>query len=165
MPVTESIATSELISIAIGRWGVATAPAVLRTLLGSCVGVIIHDRTARAGGLAHIVLPDSRGQAEHPGKYADTAIPGMLADLEKLVRGKPRSRWVAKMMGGAAMFQANGAVTIGQRNHEAVEAILSKLGIPIIARDVGGEAGRRVTLDVETGIATIRIPGGADYGL
>ena len=30
--------------------------------------------SARLGGLAHVVLPDSRGTLEQPGKYADTAI-------------------------------------------------------------------------------------------
>ena len=78
---------SEIVSVPMGRWAVAAAPSQIRTLLGSCVGVVLHDRAARIGGVAHIVLPDSRGAADHPGKYADTAIPALIADLDRL-RGR-----------------------------------------------------------------------------
>ena len=73
-----------------GQWAVAAAPAKIRTLLGSCVGVVLYDRVAKLGGLAHIVLPSSRGVIDHPGKYADTAIPGMIADLDRRLEGKAR---------------------------------------------------------------------------
>ncbi len=56
--------------------------------LGSCVGVILHDRVARLGGLAHIVLPDSRGSTDHPGKFADTAIPAMIGEIERTASGQ-----------------------------------------------------------------------------
>ena len=46
-----------VIAVAIGQWAVAAAPAKIRTLLGSCVGVVLYDRTAKLGGVAHIVLP------------------------------------------------------------------------------------------------------------
>ncbi|WP_435018268.1 chemotaxis protein CheD [Tundrisphaera sp. TA3] len=153
----------EIVSVTIGRWGVSTAPGLIRTLLGSCAGVILHDRAARLGGVAHIVLPDSRGATDQPGKFADTAIPGLIADLERLLGRRSRGRLAAKVVGGASMFQTGPALNIGRMNQDAVETILSDLGIPVLARDVGGGAGRRLTLDVATGIVTIRVPGGEDY--
>jgi chemotaxis protein CheD len=149
-----------------GRWAVAAAPRQIRALLGSCVGVVLYDRVARLGGVAHIVLPDSRGEPDHPGKYADTAIPGMIADLERLLgRGPISGRLSAKVCGGASMFQAGQTMNIGRMNAEAVERVLGALKIPIVARDLGGDAGRRLTLDTVTGVAVIRIPGGAEYNL
>ena len=62
-------------------------------------------------------------------------------------------------------IQENSGLNIGRRNHEAIEQILNELTIPIIARDVGGTTGRRLTLDTTSGIVTIRIPGGTDYEL
>ena len=56
-------------------------------------------------------------------------------------------------------------LNIGQRNQEAIEQILAALAIPIMARDVGGTTGRRLTLDTASGIVTIKVPGGADYEL
>jgi chemotaxis protein CheD len=159
------------ISVAIGQWVVAAAPVRIRTLLGSCVGVVLYHRAARLGGLAHIVLPRACGAVDHPGKYADMAIPTMLAEFNRQLEGKLRSRLTAKLVGGANMFQVdataqeNSGLNIGQRNQEAVEQILNELTIPILARDMGGASGRRVTLDTSSGIVTIKVPGGVDYEL
>jgi chemotaxis protein CheD len=166
---TNASGSSTLISVAIGKWAVAAAPVKLRTLLGSCVGVILHDRVARLGGLAHIVLPDSRGSTDHLGKFADTAIPALIFDMERQVQVKSRSRLVAKLVGGANMFsnsgKANPAMNVGQMNQQAVERILEELRIPILARDLGGGSGRHLTLDTASGIVAIKVPGGADYEL
>ena len=168
---TDSVDSPAIIAVAIGQWAVAGAPTKIRTLLGSCVGLVLYDRVARLGGLAHIVLPEARGVVDHPGKYADTAIPMLVADFDRRLGTKARPRLTAKLVGGANMFQMapatreNSGLNIGQRNQDAIEQILSKLTIPVIARDVGGTTGRRLTLDTATGIVTIRIPGGSDYEL
>jgi chemotaxis protein CheD len=154
-----------VITVMMGQWAVASAPTLLRTLLGSCAGVVLHDRAGRLGGIAHIVLPDSRGDTAVPGKYADTAIPGLVADLERLAARRVRGRLTAKLLGGANMFQSNGPLEIGRMNREAVERILAECGIPILATDMGGETGRRLTFDPQTGIVAVKIPGGADYDI
>jgi len=159
----------ETLSVAIGQWAVAAAPVRIRTLLGSCVGVVLYDRVLKLGGLAHIVLPEARGAVDHPGKYADTAIPHMLIDFERRLAGNAKLRLVAKLVGGARMFQVpsvcntNPGLNIGQRNQEAIEQILADLRISIIARDLGGETGRRMTLDTASGMITIKVPGGVEY--
>lgn len=154
-----------VITVAIGRWAVAASPTRLRSLLGSCVGVVLFDRIGRAGGMAHILLPDSRsaGTVDQPGKYADTAVPALLADLERLVAARARPRLTAKLLGGATMFATVQAEGIGERNQRAVEQILAGLGVPVVARDLGGQAGRRVTLDTATGQVQVKIPGGPEY--
>lgn len=159
------------VAVAIGQWAVAAAPAKIRTLLGSCVGVVLYDRATRLGGVAHIVLPAASGAVDHPGKYADTAIPAMIADFNRRLGGKACSRLMAKLVGGANMFQiessvhGNSRLNIGQRNQEAIEQILTELAIPVLARDLGGTSGRRLTLDTTSGIVTIRAPGGANYDI
>jgi chemotaxis protein CheD len=166
---TDSPDSLAIVSVAIGQWAVAAAPAKIRTLLGSCVGVVLYDRAAKLGGVAHVVLPKARGVVDHPGKYADTAIPTVIAELERRLGGKSRSRLIAKLVGGANMFQLdpslreNSVLHIGQQNQEAIEQILANLMIPILARDLGGQSGRRLTLDTATGIVTIKVPGGADH--
>lgn len=153
----------EVVSVAIGRWASGPAPLQIRTLLGSCVGVVLYDRNTRFGGVLHIVLPDSRGVRDHPGRFADTGIPALIADMEKGVGRSLKGRLTAKLAGGAKMFQAGSAMNIGKMNLEAAESILAGLNIAVIARDVGGEAGRHLTLDTRSGIVTVRVPGGADY--
>jgi chemotaxis protein CheD len=169
--LTDSPDSLTIIPVAIGQWAVAAAPARIRTLLGSCVGVVLYDRTAKLGGLAHIVLPKAHGPVDHPGKYADTAIPALIAEFDRQLGGKLHARLTAKLVGGATMFQVDATareksgLNIGQRNQEAVEQILNELAIPILARDMGGASGRRLTLDTASGVVTIKVPGGADYEL
>jgi chemotaxis protein CheD len=157
--------------VAIGQWAIAEAPTKIQTLLGSCVGVVLYHRAARLGGVAHIVLPRSPANGDHPGKYADTAIPGLIADIDRKLGGNSRQRLTAKLVGGASMFQIDAAAlentqfNIGQRNQDTIEQILSSLSIPVLARDLGGKTGRRLILDTASGIVTIRVPGGADCEL
>ena len=134
MPIsgpTEPADSPTIVSVAIGQWAVALAPAKIRTLLGSCVGVVLYDRAAKLGGLAHIVLPSARGVVDHPGKYADMAIPALIADFDRRLGGKVRARLIAKLVGGANMFQMDSKLSessglnIGQRNQEAIEQILA----------------------------------------
>jgi chemotaxis protein CheD len=86
----------------------------------------------------------------------------MLEDLRKLGSPAQRGRVIAKLVGGASMFRTGEARNIGQANQAAVEQILGSLGIPIMARDLGGESGRRIILDTATGTVQIRVPGGAE---
>jgi chemotaxis protein CheD len=117
------------------------------------------------------MLPSAPANADHPGKYADTAIPAMIADIERALGPDSRRRLTAKLAGGASMFQVdpaaleNSQLNIGQRNQETIERILGALGIPILARDLGGNTGRRLILDTASGIVTIKAPGGADREL
>jgi chemotaxis protein CheD len=85
-------------------------------------------------------------------KYADTAIPDLIDELESL--GAKRSSLKAKIVGGANMFNTKGTSfvdTIGDRNIEAVKYILAQLGIPLVAEDVGANYGRTVYFQLEDG--------------
>ncbi|MGH2928188.1 MAG: chemotaxis protein CheD, partial [Solirubrobacteraceae bacterium] len=69
--------------------------------LGSCIGVAIVDRSAGIAGLAHVVLPDSDGKRHQPGKFADTAIPGLISRMR--AAGAVPRRLEAVIVGGAQM--------------------------------------------------------------
>lgn len=129
----------------------------LRTLLGSCIGLVLYDHRNQVGGLAHVVLPSSNGQTTTLGKYADTAIVEMLRQIEEL--GGRERQLSAKVTGGANMFATSGPMTIGDQNIAAVESILKKMCIPVIARDCGGKAGRRVAFEVDTGRVIVETVG------
>ncbi|MFN0050930.1 MAG: chemotaxis protein CheD [Planctomycetales bacterium] len=147
------------LSLPMGEIAVARNEGVLRTLLGSCLGLALYDRRLKVGGLAHIVLPHSQGRVEIPGKFADTALPALLARMQQLVNGE-RLKPCAKIAGGANMFATSDATnTIGVQNVDAVERLLDGMRIPIIARHCGGAQGRRMTLDTTTGAVTIDVVG------
>lgn len=129
--------------------------------LGSCVCLALWDPTAEVGGMAHIVLPDSRRYRwEHrPAMFADRAPVMMVAAMQKL--GGKRSRIVARIVGGASIFMAAGDTQsplfeIGPRNIAAVTRALERLRLPIVAEDVGGMSGRSVEFSVPDGRLRVR---------
>jgi chemotaxis protein CheD len=130
----------------------------LRTFIGSCVGVALHDPARRVAGLAHVMLPAAQGRDGPPGKYADTAVADLLRLLDGLGGAKPNGL-VARIAGGAKMFSFASGVPIGEQNVLAIERILGAVGIPIVGRDVGGGHGRRMSLDVASGVVTIEVIG------
>ncbi len=139
-------------------------PALLVTLgLGSCIGLVLYDEANRIAGLVHIMLPDSRQSRNEtkPGKFADTALPALLAELNKL--GASRSRLKAKMAGGAQMFNlpgsGQGLLAVGNRNIEATKNLLAQLNIPLVASDTGGNKGRSIEFSTETWVLTVKTLG------
>ncbi len=114
-------------------------PAVLETLLGSCVGIAVWDERSGCGGLAHAMLPDSQGRAGSPGKCVDTAVLELKKRL--LERGASPYSLRAKVAGGAIMFGKN-TETVGTRNYEAALRHLEEQKIRVVAKHIGGEKGR-----------------------
>lgn len=139
------------------------APDVLTTLgLGSCIGIALWDPTTRIGGLAHVMLPDSTKIRNNTNiaKFADTGITELVRQMEAL--GVSKRRLVAKIAGGARMFEVSGATSvgnIGEKNAIASKQKLKELGIPIIAEDIGLNYGRTVELLCENGDYVIKAVG------
>lgn len=131
-----------------GQIAAGTGPAQLKAVLGSCIGLALYRQHQETAVFAHIVLPNSSGQGGSPGKFADTAVPEMIQVLKKA--GVSTTGLLAKFAGGASMFGGVGPMQIGQVNAEAVTEALKKAGIRIVAQDVGGKSGRRVTFDCQT---------------
>ncbi|MDR0963588.1 MAG: chemotaxis protein CheD, partial [Clostridium sp.] len=143
---------------------ICESPNGITTLgLGSCVGIAIRDTVIKIGGLAHIMLPDStqiRNSQYNLAKFADTGIVELVSLLEK--KGALRRNMVAKIAGGATMFQIQAKtdiILVGERNVEATKKKLNELAIRIIAEDTGLNYGRTVTFFPETGEFRIRAVG------
>jgi chemotaxis protein CheD len=142
--------------VGIAELEVARAPATLTALaLGSCVAVMLYDQVAKVGGLAHVLLPSGnigRARPDTPGRYAPTAIPALTERL--LALGAQQPRLTARLVGGASMFSAlqpAGTIQMGERNVHAVREALHRQGIRTVGEVVGGDYGRSVDFNVETG--------------
>lgn len=150
----------DIINVGVAQMRNASAPSVLRTILGSCVATCIYDRMKKIGGLAHILLPENHAGDPHPEKYADTAIP-LLAN--KLLAAGARKEFLsAKIVGGSSMFKIDLNITlgrIGEKNIECTREALRKLGIAIVMEDVGGSSGRVVDFFLEDGRLKVKTSG------
>lgn len=111
--------------------------------LGSCIALILHDQRRSLAGLAHIMLPESRGNTDRPGKFADTATSVLLEEMENL--GGVKCSITAIVVGGASMFEFSAnSLNIGDRNIAAVKDRLDEQRIRIEYEETGGKVGRSV---------------------
>ena len=145
----------EVIKVGMADLNVCKNPDIITTLgLGSCIGIALYDPVTKIGGLAHIMLPDSTKMRNNSNiaKFADTGIEELLKRVIK--EGASKTRLVAKIAGGAKMFEVSGLSDIGNvglRNAEASKAKLKELGIRLVAEDTGLNYGRTVELHCDMG--------------
>lgn len=153
----------ELIKVGMADLKVGRAPDTLTTLgLGSCIGLTLYDPVSKVGGLVHYMLPDSTKLKNNTNiaKFGDTGIRELLKQV--LASGANQRRLVAKIAGGACMFEMSGLSSVGNvgaRNAEAAKEILKELKIPLVAEDTGLNYGRTVELNCETGEYVIKAVG------
>ena len=143
---------------------VVPAPVKLITLgLGSCIGLVVYDSFAKIAGMAHIMLPNSRGlsASEKVGKFADTAVPAIIEEMIK--KGATRPRIKAKIAGGAQMFSLPGAsadfLTVGAKNVAETKIRLARMGIALIASDTGGNKGRTIEFSTSNWMLKVKTLG------
>jgi chemotaxis protein CheD len=135
--------------------------------LGSCLGITLYDPAKRVGGLLHIMLPDSKIDAQRaastPFMFVDTGVPRLFQAVCNL--GAERGRLEIKVAGGAQLLDEQGVFNIGERNQQALRGLLSHHGYGLRAWDVGGLSSRTLRLDLTTGAVTIKTPGTNIYSL
>lgn len=119
-----------------------------KTLLGSCICVILTDPRRTVAALCHIVhvgTPNASNQDNTA--YGDAAMRKMFEYL--LQRGLSPSRCEAYVLGGGNMFpQHFGGTHVGQTNAAWVLDYLDACDIALCAQDVGGNGYRKVTWTV-----------------
>lgn len=158
---------SEIIKVGMADLKVCKSPDGITTLgLGSCVGIALRDPVTKIGGLAHIMLPDSKSirQNSNIPKFADTGIEELVRQM--VAAGAGRAKLVAKIAGGAQMFSFQSQSDLGRvgdRNVEAVKKKLQEMKIPILAEDTGKSYGRTVVFYPETGDFIIRSVGRGEH--
>ncbi len=145
------------ILLGIGDYGSSKVSGeIVKTLaLGSCVAVVFLHPKARAVGMIHVALPESKIDPqkgkEKPGYFADTGIPALIDQMKKLGCNGSNKDFIVKLVGGACVMDPNNTFNIGKRNIVAIKNILWSLGMGAVAEDTGGHISRTVEVDVDLG--------------
>ena len=128
--------------------------------LGSCVGVVIYDPVVRAGGLLHLMLPESsispEKAATQPAMFADTGLPLLFRSLAGLRAERARLRLF--VAGGACVLSGHDAFKIGERNVRSTLDYLARQGFAIRNPVVGGTVNRTIHLEIGSGAMTLKTP-------
>lgn len=146
----------------------------IRTMLGSCVSLVLWHPHRKIGGMCHYMLPFRTGRAmgDVDGRYADEAIALMLREIRQI--GTRPAEYEVKIFGGANMFpdRVHRKDNIGARNAAAAREIARSHGLRCIAEHTGGVGHRSVVFDVWSGRVWVRhhappryeTPSGGWYG-
>lgn len=129
-------------------------PAVVQTILGSCVSVTMFCTRGKFGGICHALLPS--GAADTPARHVEGAVRLLL---EKMLQRGSRNDWLEiKLFGGARVI--NEATSkrpgVGDQNVARANALLQELHLPLKAADTGGMRGRRLFFNSGTGEVYVR---------
>ena len=142
--------------VGVGDMGVSCNPQVTLSTyaLGSCIGVVAYDPQIRAGGILHVILPDSSispGKAKtQPAMFADTGLPLFFNTLVCLRADKERMRLL--VAGGANVLSGVDPYRIGERNTKVTMDYLTAQGFIVRQAVTGGTTSRTLHLDLATGV-------------
>jgi chemotaxis protein CheD len=154
MIVSDQIGNKKGVFLHPGEYAIADASTVVRTVLGSCVSIILWHPLRKIGAMSHFMLPTlAAGRKRTPdGRYGDEAMTLMLKELRLL--GIEPTECQAKIFGGGMMFserEGRQASAIGMQNGEMARRLLKEHRIPVVAECLYGEGHRRVVFDVQSG--------------
>jgi len=149
------------LNVHIGEVRVAKNGETLKAILGSCVGVGFLWRAQSMYGLAHCLLPEAPTRSfEINGRFVDQAIASLVAMMK--IREAEREEIEAVLAGGGNMTSPTHSDTeklVGTNNSRVAERELKRLGIRILHRDLGGDVGRKISIDGRDGSFHIdRVP-------
>jgi chemotaxis protein CheD len=149
---------SKIIGVSMSDMKTAVSPSILRSSgIGSCIVITLYDSVNKIGSIAHPMLADPpAGESKNSLRFVENAIDAMISALAKL--GRSKDRLEAKIIGGANMFKVfdKDPDSIGIHNYESAKKKLEKEGIVIVSEDTGGNVGRSVDFDLNTGLVEVK---------
>lgn len=157
---------AQRVVVGVGDMGVSNNPQITLSTyaLGSCVAVVVYDPVSKAGGLLHLMLPDStispaKAQSQ-PAMFADTGLPLLFRSMVGLRADFSRLRIF--LAGGANVLCDADTFRIGERNIRAANDYLVRNGFSVRHTAIGGTINRTVHLNVGTGDITLKTPIGTE---
>src|SRR5205814_227676 len=145
---------AQRVVVGVGDMSVSNNPSITLSTyaLGSCVGIAAYDPVEKAGGLLHIMLPDSAISPEkasrQPAMFADTGLPLLLSALAGLRAN--RSRLCILIAGGASVLCATDNFKIGARNSQATMEFLTRNSLFARYSELGGTINRTIHFEIGT---------------
>lgn len=141
---------------------ITTRPAIISTVLGSCVAICLFGGAPGTGAMSHSLLPTgSVNGGPDIGRFVDESLDMMLFRLGRLGLSPPGLR--AKLFGGSDMFGLEDGrlkrLTVGRQNVEMARRLLAAKGIPLVAEDTGGPLGRKIFFSTLSGEVLVKLLG------
>jgi chemotaxis protein CheD len=127
-------------------------PALISTVVGTCVAVCIYDRRLKSGGMNHYFFPRAGRRDKTTAQFGNVAIQALIRMMIGL--GSRIEDMEAQIFGGGSRLM-NDSSCVGRKNLKIARKILKKRGIPVVSEDTGGIKGRRVIFHTGTNEAIV----------
>jgi len=154
-----------------GELYIAKQPILIKTILGSCLSVILHNKRNKITAISHAQLPYEKSKhkcidncpikcntktlEKNRFKYVTCSTQYMLQRFFSL--GIRNSEIYVKIFGGASVLSTNGdQKSIGMQNIETAYDMIKKFKLKLINEDTGGKSGRTIYLYSETSTIFVR---------
>ena len=144
-----------------GELFASDTPAVVSTLLGSCVAACVYDRERGIGGMNHFMLPSGQGGHGYNAIcFGTNAMELLINELLRL--GARRDCLQARAFGAAHVIAgAELQAQVSVQNARFIREFLTNERIPLLEQSLGGERPLLVSFETHTGRASARIAGEA----
>lgn len=137
------------VTIHIGQYFASREPAVIQTILGSCISVCLFDPDKKIGGMNHIL--HSGKDTVSPDDSARYGINAMEMLIDEMIGlGAARSNLVAKVFGGGKILGFPDKYHVGDRNTDFVLNFLKTDKIRVLAQNTGGHFSRKLLFHTDT---------------
>ena len=146
-----------------GESHLVSAPAILRTVLGSCVGVTFRVPRLGVAALCHPMLPaypiagGATLSIAAGRRYVDFTIRDLARQFDTL--GANRGEIEVKLFGGGDVLLVNELKmrpTVGRLNSEKALKVLEDEGFSIVSSSLGGTSGIHIEFNTGTGEVRLR---------
>lgn len=146
-----------------GESHLVSAPVVMRTLLGSCVGITFLAPGKGVAALCHPMLPHcpanriAKLSARARARYVDLAIRDISRQMDAL--GVTRAETQVKIFGGSDVLTVADEAsrpTVGCLNGESALVTLSEEGYQVSVSILGGKSGVQIYFHTGTGEVLLR---------
>jgi chemotaxis protein CheD len=145
-----------------GELWIDDVPALVKTILGSCLAITVRAPRLGLASMTHCLLPcagSERGRLPRKEalKYVDTTMRILFDTFAS--RSAALSELEVKLIGGADSISPTGSAnhySVGDRNVKMALDGLEERGITPAASIVGGRAGRVMVFDSATGDVFVR---------
>ena len=132
----------------------------IRTLLGSCVSVVMWHERRLIGGMCHYILPKRSGSPRTPldGRYAEDALELFMAKIRE-ANTKPEDYQV-KIFGGGNMFPKyrtrEKCADVPCQNIVAARELIGRYGLNLVSENLGGVGHRQILFEIWNGHVWVR---------
>jgi chemotaxis protein CheD len=137
-----------------GKLVVCAAPTNIKTIVGSCVAVCLHDVARQRGGMNHYLLAAPTTGDEPDDRFGSVAVPRLI-ELMAASGTRPRDMR-AFVIGGGHPVDVIHDRSIGDNNARIALEILRDCGIHVARQETGGDHGRKLLFSSGVGELIVR---------